>query len=236
MGMRSENPGKVPGTNSNWSVDRVEGGSKRTVYKAGECFGVYVHPWPSKPCVRLYTGGQLECPGCAARKAVGWVGYCPCYLETTGKGAVIIIHEDMKETWDKMGSLHAAVVSRGTNKHDTVSVSPIRPARRLETRRPERQRPADIVPWLLGTLWGLKEYAEWCEHNDATLPDPDEVVRINANAARRDEEIATGDPGHAALERLRAAAAARPQGSDGPLSLGDVLPVPTRNGKHKKED
>lgn len=233
MGMSHENPGKVPGTNRNWSVDRVKGGTKWVGYKAGECFGVYVHPEPSKPCLTLYTGGALKCPGCEGRKKVEWVGYCPLWREDSGNGVVVVIREGMLETFRGMGLLNAALISRGTNKHDTVSVAPFKPVRRLETRRPERQKAASVVQWLLDTLWGLPEYARWCDSNDARLPVDEEIIRINAAAVERQESFVGGDLGRRVLDKLLQSEGHRPRDGDTPPTLGESIPEPSKNGTHK---
>lgn len=178
----------------------------------------------------LLLGEQAECAGCEAKAEAKWLGYVPLYRHD-GKGIVVIIREHAAEMVGRL-PLHRYVEwSRLKGGGESVIVKPHALERRWETTLPEKQRPADLVPWLC-RLWAmphieqaLRDSMGPCDMALSLAPTPVQEVA----AAARSEEKRHTEEMRAIIRRGFVVK------EDGPQLIGDTIPTPERNGKHPRK-
>lgn len=224
-----------------WQYLAVKNGTAECAFLAGKPTGTWVHYLPrSRPCRAMMTEGKLPCAYCAEGHAPSWAGYTPLYSPEYSR-LFVIIKEDHYESVSEL-ELHAQVkVSRAKDQRAPVVIRPSVFRTQPLPFAAERVKPADMMPFLVFTLWKDDALIKWAQGISSTpVPGASASVPlvsdnlVNAITRQADRTAAQAEAARRNEEFVRSLQARQTPGElvnvDQAEQLGDK---PTRNGKHK---
>lgn len=140
----------------------VKAGEKRGAYMAGEIFGCYGHrTHAQQPCVNDITGGELQCPYCAAGFQPEWRGYVPLW-DVDFALRYVLIGEEIFDSVDMIKARTKVSVSRAKNPISPLIVrEDALITRELPNKVPYNESIAMLKVCL--TLWKNPALTHWCE-------------------------------------------------------------------------
>jgi len=194
--------------------------------------GTWVHNTPiSKPCYWDMTDENLECPRCRLFGIAKWQGYLPLYGDD-GKPLFTTIALHHRPQVLQLLLHQSVTVRKGNDKYDTVVVEPVKPLDYYQPGDSDRRRSADLLPFLIFTLW--KQETDFINFVIASgelkptdpLPPPPAPPSLKP-AASATVNVRQGNM----VEQLKARIAA--DAGELPPTVGEVLPK--TNGYHPKK-
>lgn len=176
MGLSGQRPREIEKITS-WKNWKLPDGETVSGHIAGDAIGVHVHSAksPSKPCLKIYCGAAVECPGCAAGFRMDWLAYQPFYRDLDGKPSFVVMHLDQIDSMDSV-QFHQHVRFQRSGDGSGIRMTPILKYVPFQSTLKVKLMPFDFRSHL-PTLWRYKDRITPEQLRDpAALPKPAAVI------------------------------------------------------------
>jgi len=172
-----------------WLHENLKDGKPVRGWKAGpmQCFEVHTGP-PSKPCVKILTGGRFRCVCESKAVRTSWLGYLPIYREDNRR-VFVTVHQYTFESIDLIPFRAAVMCTRGSEYRAGVWARAATWAKKYESTSPDRQEPAHLTPWLFNTLFKMAEYLPYAADDEPEKPAPVVVEEAATDPATDSEGV-----------------------------------------------
>jgi hypothetical protein len=179
MGVRKASPGEGGGkAYVHFPYVSTSAGAKWFAYVAGPCHWIIGHDkGRTKVCTTWATDGQVKCKLCSPLNPKKELGYQPLYRATDTKPVMVLVHEEVRETIDKLQFHDRVIVGRELDA--TAGVFVVRALQaepKFHSTLHAKNTPA-ALDMVLVRIWNMPEYTSWfmrhegCSDNEVSLPD-----------------------------------------------------------------
>ena len=148
-----------------WSFRKMPQGASVDCSWVGPVHGLQTHHLDqTKPCLKDFTGGDLDCPYCAHHVAKRWRGYCPA-VDFSGKQIVFLVGRQAGQLLELVAAGTVLTFKRGSWEtapvvFETFKTAIKTPIGRRFTGDGVYAKGVDLTPWLV-RLWEIPELNRW---------------------------------------------------------------------------